>query len=142
MSNFDVVLIEDSVTQALHYMLLLQQAGYSVHVARDGIDGLLSTRAHRPRLVLLDVALPALDGFHVLACIKSHRATAQIPVVVLTSSEKRSDIARIRDLGGAYYLHKRQAAAQLIGIVNYVLTGTTPLPECLTSEDPGAPAWA
>ena len=139
MADLDVILIEDSVTQALQYRLLLQQAGYSVHVARDGIEGLLATRAHRPRLVLLDVALPALDGFHVLACIKSHNATARIPVVVLTSSEQRSDIARVRDLGGAYYLSKRYAAEQLLSVVDYVLTGTTPLPECLASQ--GSSAW-
>lgn len=64
------------------------------------------TEAPRPHVVLLDLRLPKVDGLDVLKEIKSDEDLRRIPVVVLTTSEKESDIARAYDLNANAYLVK------------------------------------
>jgi DNA-binding response OmpR family regulator len=64
---------------------LFQWEGFAVAVARDGEDGLRVGRAFRPDLVLLDLAMPVLDGFGFLERWRADAATAAVPVIVLTA---------------------------------------------------------
>ncbi|MEN9935679.1 MAG: hypothetical protein RLZZ387_2258 [Chloroflexota bacterium] len=119
---YDILLVEDSPTQALQFQLLLQRAGYRVLIARDGAEGLRKASDSTARVILLDIDLPKLDGFQVLARLKRGRATAAIPVIMLTSREHISNVERALELGAADYLPKEDAlalvcdtVAQLIG---------------------------
>lgn len=62
----------------------LEQAGYEVMTAADGLEALSQVQVERPDLVLLDALMPRMDGFDVLARLKSDPATAAIPVVMFT----------------------------------------------------------
>jgi DNA-binding response OmpR family regulator len=118
----DILLVEDSPTQALQFQLLLTRAGYRISVARNGADGWRQACDVHPRIILLDIDLPQLDGFQVLARLKRGRDTAAIPVIMLTSREHISNVERALALGAADYLPKEEAlqtvcdaVAQLIG---------------------------
>lgn len=79
----------------------------AVHVAEDGAVALARLREGlAPDLVLLDIKMPQVDGFEVLAEIRRQPSTAGLPVVMLTSSENRSDIERARSLGADDYMTK------------------------------------
>jgi DNA-binding response OmpR family regulator len=119
--HLDILLIEDSPAQALQLQLLLQRAGYRVAVASDGAAGWRAACDQLPRLVLLDVELPTLDGFQVLQRLKRGRATADIPVVMLTSSEHISCVERAIELGVDDYLPKQDAPEQLCLVVQQIL---------------------
>jgi CheY-like chemotaxis protein len=87
--------------------------GNRVHRAKDGAEALdfLHRRARhvdspRPDVVLLDLRLPKVDGLDVLRHIKQSEDYRRIPVVVLTTSDKESDIARAYDLHANAYLVK------------------------------------
>jgi PleD family two-component response regulator len=95
----DILLIEDSPSQGLQIRLLLQRAGFSVSIATDGIKGWRQAHATPPKLVLLDVNLPTLDGFQVLTRLKHDRATSSIPVVIISTSNHVSDVERAIALG-------------------------------------------
>lgn len=119
--EFDILLVEDSASQALRFRLLLERAGYSVRIATNGADGWRLACSHGPRLILLDVDLPALNGFQVLGRLKRGRATAAIPVVMLTNREHVSNVELALELGADDYLPKEDAAVQLCAVVQQML---------------------
>ena len=120
-NNIDILLVEDSPSQALRTQLMLQRAGYSVQVATDGVQGWRSARILGPRLVLLDVDLPKLSGFDVLTNLKQHRGTRPIPVVMLTDHDRLTDVERAIELGADDYLPKQDAPEQLCAVVQQFL---------------------
>jgi len=101
-----IVFIEDETTLQKMLAGALQDAGYSVVVASDGVAGLAAVQAEKPDLVLLDLILPNMDGFTVLGEIKKDEATAHIPVIVLTNLESAEDVGKVVSLGATTYLVK------------------------------------
>ena len=116
-----ILIIEDSISQALQFQLVLQRAGYRVHVVADGASGWRYACAQRPDLILLDVDLPGMDGFQVLARLKRDRATAALPVMMLTHREHISNVARAIELGADDYLFKDEALRQVCAAVDQIL---------------------
>jgi DNA-binding response OmpR family regulator len=116
-----ILIIEDSASQAVQFQLALQRVGYRVHVVGDGAAGWRYACAQRPDLILLDVDLPGMDGFQVLARLKRDRATASLPVVMLTHREHISNVARAIELGADDYLFKDEALEQICGAVEQIL---------------------
>lgn len=121
--NADVLLIEDSQSQALCFRLMLERAGYSVEVAVDGASGWRRACATTPRMILLDIDLPSLDGFQVLGRLKRDRRTAGIPVVMLTHRDNVTSVQRAIDLGADDYLFKDDAPYELCATVAQAIAG-------------------
>jgi two-component system, response regulator len=114
----DILLIDDDeadIELALH-ALRGNKLVNSIHVLRDGEEALdylfgpgretRRTEGHNPKLILLDLKLPKVDGIEVLRRIKSDPETKLIPVVILTSSKEERDLARGYDLGVNSYIRK------------------------------------
>ncbi len=114
----DVLLIEDSDADEKLFLSVLRLCGHDlkVHTARDGAEALeyLSKAAipeHGeikvfPKLIVLDLKMPRVDGFQFLQHIKCHSLLRIIPIVVLTSSCHEQDIHRCYQLGANAYLVK------------------------------------
>jgi len=82
--------------------------------AWDFLTGQGSTsRPQRPSLILLDLKLPRKSGLEILASLKQHDELRKVPVIVMTSSRERSDIARAYELGADFYMVKRVDLAAL-----------------------------
>ncbi len=124
--SIDILLIEDSPSQALHMQLLLQRAGYNVHIAPDGLQGFWQACVHQPRLVLLDIDLPKLNGFQTLEHLKHHHRTMNVPVVMLTDRDRLNDVERAIELGASDYLPKQDAPGQLCAVVQSFMTANAP----------------
>ncbi len=127
-----ILLVEDDpkdVKLTLH-ALKVENLANTIHVARDGEEALdfLFCRGefagrsfdHPPRLVLLDLKLPKVNGLEILHEVKGDPRTQAIPVVVLTSSREESDLMKSYKLGANAYIQKpldfdafRQAVKQL-----------------------------
>jgi DNA-binding response OmpR family regulator len=118
----DVLLIEDSASQALRFKLILERAGYHVRIATDGSAGWRMACTDHPRLILLDVDLPSMNGFQVLTRLKRGSATATIPVIMLTHREHVSNVERALDLGAEDYLPKQDALQQICTTVDHILS--------------------
>jgi CheY-like chemotaxis protein len=84
----------------------LTRKGYSVIPALDGEDALAKAFAHRPDLILLDVMMPKMQGFDVLARLKSDATTRDIPVIMLSNLEQEAEVRRSIEGGARSYLVK------------------------------------
>jgi two-component system, chemotaxis family, response regulator Rcp1 len=111
----EVLLVEDSPGDARLTQEAFQAVNSSVHlhVASDGVEAMAYLRregvyadAPRPDLTLLDLNMPRMDGREVLAQIKKDDKLKTIPIVVLTTSESESDIAKSYQLHANCYLCK------------------------------------
>jgi two-component system, OmpR family, alkaline phosphatase synthesis response regulator PhoP len=96
----DDPLILDSITEALD----LEELDY--RTATDGLSGLNVALQNLPSVVVCDVMLPELNGYDVLAGLRSNPSTAQIPFIFLTGRDARDDLRRGMDLGADDYLTK------------------------------------
>jgi DNA-binding response OmpR family regulator len=83
----EVLVIEDSKTQAAQIKETLESLGFAVQVAYDGPDGLRAALEQRPALIVLDVKLPTMDGFQVCRRLKRTPETQAIPVIMLTEKD-------------------------------------------------------
>jgi signal transduction histidine kinase/CheY-like chemotaxis protein len=98
-----VLVVEDDARSADLLRVYLEDAGFTVRVAADGEDGVRLARSVLPAAVLLDVLLPRLDGWDVLAHLKADAATAGLPVVIVSMLDERG---KAFALGAADYLVK------------------------------------
>ena len=102
-----VLLVEDDDSLALLAQRTLEREKFSVQRAVDGPQALeLLAQDPLPRLVLLDVMLPKLDGFEVLRRIRADARTRDLPVIMVTSFSRDEDAARARALGANGYIVK------------------------------------
>ena len=115
--EIEILLVEDSPLDAELTMrgLRTEKLANNIVWLRDGQQALdylfrqgdYSTRgATTPRLVLLDLKMPRVDGIEVLRAIKAREETRRIPVVIMTSSQEETDIAVSYDLGVNSYVVK------------------------------------
>ncbi|BDT71633.1 sensor histidine kinase RcsC [Comamonadaceae bacterium OS-4] len=95
---------EPSLRENLQWMLELE--GYEVTAAADGREALAAALTNRPDLLLTDVMMPELDGFGLIKALRSHPATATLPVIMLTARADRSDTRTGMNLGADDYLTK------------------------------------
>jgi CheY-like chemotaxis protein len=113
----EILLIEDNPNDAELTMRALKKGGLAnrlmwVKNGEEALDYLFrrGTFAARddasPRLVLLDLKMPGMDGIEVLRAIKADEKTRRIPIVVMTSSQEESDIGQTYDLGVNSYVVK------------------------------------
>ncbi|HZQ62040.1 MAG TPA: response regulator [Casimicrobiaceae bacterium] len=138
----DVLLVEDNPDDAEFTLRALRKANVALRVAHveDGVaalefmfaTGRWSDRPALPRIVLLDLKLPRVDGREVLRRLKTDMRTRIVPVVVLTSSREPSDVQQCYDLGANSYVVKPVEYADLIAkltdIVRYWLQLNEPAP--------------
>lgn len=93
----EVLLVEDSKTQAAQIKETLESLGLRVRVAYDGPDGIREAIENPPALVVLDVKLPTMDGFQVCRRLKRNPSTQDIPVIMLTEkSSPQSTMSGLR----------------------------------------------
>jgi CheY-like chemotaxis protein len=92
----------------------LKKKGYVVIAAVDGEDALTKARAHKPDLILLDVIMPKLQGFEVLASLKNDAATRDIPVLMLSNLQEEADVRKALDGGALGYLVKSNVQLEVL----------------------------
>jgi CheY-like chemotaxis protein len=110
---------EDSLRKVLKD--LLERDGYDVSEARDGVQALDQVDRVGPDIVVLDLNLPALDGYGVLSQLRSRPATASIPVIVLTAKGDEDNEVRVFELGADDFLQKPFRARALSARLEAVL---------------------
>lgn len=98
----------------------LRMAGYDVHTARNGVETVQRVNELRPDALILDINMPLLDGFGVLAALSAGPGRI-LPVLVLTARHAGDDVRRAVGLGARDYLTKPFNEAQLLGRVTRLL---------------------
>ncbi|HEX3542713.1 MAG TPA: response regulator [Acidimicrobiales bacterium] len=100
-----VVADDDPVMRAL-LQLKLEAEGHHVTLARDGNEALALAGSARPGLMVLDVAMPGIDGLEVTRRLRQQPETARLPIVLLTGRDSDPDIMAGWKSGADYYITK------------------------------------
>jgi DNA-binding response OmpR family regulator len=116
-----VLIVDDEPPIRLLCRVNLEAEGMEVLEAADGRTGLELARSERPDVVLLDVMMPALDGWRVAEELLDDPVTADIPIVFLTARAELRDRARGLDIGGVDYITKPFHPVDLAPLVRSVL---------------------
>lgn len=113
-----ILVIEDEqvLLETLRYNL--EQAGYTIEAAEDGISGLELARRVRPDLILLDVMLPGLDGFSVCRTLAAEQT---IPIIMLTALRDEAHVIAGLELGANDYIIKPFSLGELLARVRALL---------------------
>jgi CheY-like chemotaxis protein len=94
-----ILLVEDNEMNRDMLSRRLQRKGYSVVTAEDGEKGLSLARSEAPDLILMDISLPAMDGWEVTRLLKANRPTRDIPIIALTAHAMVSDREKAIEVG-------------------------------------------
>jgi two-component system, cell cycle response regulator DivK len=89
-----ILLVEDNEMNRDMLTRRLQRRGYSVLTACNGLEGVLKARKHKPRLILMDLSLPEMDGWEATRLLKGDPETQSIPVIALTAHAMAEDRAK------------------------------------------------
>jgi CheY-like chemotaxis protein len=112
-----VLLVEDNEKNMKLFRDVLQATGFATLEATTAEEGLELALANRPRLVLMDVQLPGMDGVEALARLRADDRTAAIPVIAVTAQAMRGDRERFAEAGFDGYLSKPVDVLELVELV-------------------------
>jgi DNA-binding response OmpR family regulator len=117
-----ILVIEDDADLTRLLQFRLEREGFRVRHAADGRQGLSAlAEPPLPELVILDVMLPFMNGFEVLARIRENPDLAGVPVVMLTSSGREEDVLRGLKAGAVDYLTKPFRPPELMARIRGIL---------------------
>jgi len=101
-----ILVVDDEELNRILLATNLEESGYTVEMAEDGQQALLMLRAQLFDAVLLDLMMPRMDGYQVLAEMKQDAALRRIPVIVISSTDEMKSIVRCIEMGATDYLTK------------------------------------
>jgi two-component system, OmpR family, KDP operon response regulator KdpE len=131
-----ILVVDDEPRMRRFVRMNLELEGYEVSEADDGLDALTRVREELPDLVLLDVMMPALDGFETLARI---REFSSVPVIMLTVKGDEADLIHGLDLGADDYMTNpfspRELSSRIRAVLRRVEPGATQSEKPLTIDE-------
>ncbi len=122
-----ILIADDRPTSRELLRLVLERAGYEVLEAEDGQQAVDRARSGNPDLILLDLQMPGLDGYAVLAALRSESRFEHLPVLALTASAMRGDREKILEAGFTDYLAKPAGPEVLRETVARLLRDAVPV---------------
>jgi two-component system, cell cycle response regulator DivK len=118
-----ILIVDDNPTNLKLARVLLAGEGYQVRTAGDAEEALAVLQAYRPRLILMDIQLPGMDGLELTRRIKADPATAAITVLALTAYAMKGDADKAMAAGCDGYVAKPIDTRALPGVIEGYLTG-------------------
>jgi CheY-like chemotaxis protein len=109
-----VLIVEDDPPYRRIYSKKFEVAGYQVETAVDGEEGLSKMYSFMPDIVLTDLMMPKIDGFHLLERAKADDKIKHIPIVVLTNLSTSEDAQKVTGMGAAASMVKSDTEPHLI----------------------------
>jgi DNA-binding response OmpR family regulator len=124
MSNKKILIVEDDADVRMGLHVRLKANNYDVFFAGDALSSLAEARKHEPDLILLDLGLPAGDGFVVMDRLKAMPALAIIPVIVVSGRSGAANRERALKAGAKAFLEKPVDNAELLAVIRQALGET------------------
>lgn len=106
MAGEAILVIDDNPASLKLARVLLAVAGYEVHTATDAEEALRAVQSFKPRLILMDLQLPGMDGLELTRRLKADEATREAPIVALSAYAMLGDEQRALEAGCDGYLSK------------------------------------
>jgi DNA-binding response OmpR family regulator len=121
MNNKKILVVEDDADVRLGYHILLKAHHYDTFFAADSLSAISEARKHQPDLIILDLGLPAGDGFVVLERFRANTYLAVIPVIVVSGRDIHGNKERALEAGARAYLQKPWDDSELLAIIAQLL---------------------
>jgi DNA-binding response OmpR family regulator len=128
-SQKKILVVDDDPDVRLGLKVRLNANHYDVIFAADGVACIAEARKHMPDLMILDLGLPAGDGFSVLERLKANEKLSSIPVIVLSGRDRVGNGDRAIKAGARKFLQKPMANDKLLAIIRAVLEAKEGTPE-------------
>jgi two-component system, sensor histidine kinase and response regulator len=119
--DMQILIVEDSPTQAERLRRLIQSKSYQVRVASNGQLALALIRERKPDLVLSDIIMPEMNGYELCRAIKSDAQLRDIPVILVTALNDPKDIIRGIECGADNFIRKPYAEDYLLSRISQML---------------------
>lgn len=117
----EILIVEDSATQAEQLKHTLQQHGYAVCETRDGVAALARLHERKPLLVITDINMPGMDGYELCRRIRGDAALADLPVILLTSLSDPEDVVLGLECGADNFVTKPLDEEYLLSRIRYIM---------------------
>jgi DNA-binding response OmpR family regulator len=121
MSNKKILIIEDDADVRLGYHVRFKANNYDTVFAADALASMSEARKHQPDLIILDLGLPAGDGFVVMERLKGNPQLAVIPVIVVSARDPQANRERALKAGAKAFLQKPVDNDELFAVVRQCL---------------------
>jgi len=121
--TYRVLIVDDEPNILLSLEFLMQGQGYAVAAARNGDEALRLAADFSPHLVLLDVMMPAINGFEVCSKLRADSRQRGLKILILTARGRESEVKRGLSSGADAYLTKPFATQELTAMVQELLAG-------------------
>ena len=121
MSQKTILIVDDDPDVRLGLHVRLKANNYDVIFAADGMASIAQARKHMPDLIILDLGLPAGDGFSVMERLKANDSLSLIPVIVVSARDLNANMDRALKAGAKAFLQKPVDNAQLLSVIRKVL---------------------
>jgi DNA-binding response OmpR family regulator len=126
MSQKKILVIEDDADVRLGFQVLLKANHYDTFFGTDGFSAVPQARKHQPDLIILDLGLPAGDGFVVLDRLRANGDLSMIPVVVVSARDVRANKERALKAGAKAFVQKPWEDSELLATIAELVG--TPVP--------------
>lgn len=124
MSKKRILIVEDDGDVRLGYHLRLKANNYDTFFAADSLSSITEARRHQPDLIILDLGLPAGDGFVVMERLKANTYLAVIPVIIVTGRDPYANRERALRAGAKAFLQKPVDNNELLSVIQRCLGET------------------
>ncbi|MDP9291392.1 MAG: fused response regulator/phosphatase [Verrucomicrobiota bacterium] len=119
--SVDILIVEDSPTQARKLQHILARHDHRIVIARDGEEALRALHERQPRMVISDINMPRMDGYELCRRIKGDRELKEVPVILLTTLSDPKDILKGLECGADNFIVKPYDEEFLLSRIQYVL---------------------
>ncbi len=117
----DILIVEDSRTQAIGLKFLLKEHGFSVRVAYDGVQALKAVSEKEPALIVSDIVMPEMDGYELCRNLRTNPETKHIPIILLTALSELTDVIKALENGADNFVTKPYKPDFLISRIHHIL---------------------
>ncbi len=121
MDQRKILIVDDERDIVKALMIRLKSSGYDVITAFDGAQGVFMAHKEIPDLVILDIRMPAGDGFSLAEELRQSKRTHQIPIIFLTGSPETNAEERAMRLGARFYIKKPYDPEELLDAIKRAL---------------------
>lgn len=117
----EILVVEDSLTQAELLKFLLEKNNYRVFVAKNGKEAVDRMKQNKPIIVISDIVMPEMDGYELCRYIKKNENLNNIPVILLTVLSDAKDVLKGLECGADNFIIKPYDEKYLLSRIQYVL---------------------
>ncbi len=119
--NIDILIVEDSPTQAEELRFILAKRGYTVSLAVDGKEALRFLAIRIPDIVVTDIVMPEMDGYELCRQIRSDRRLKDVPVILVTSLSEPADVIKGLEAGANNFITKPYDEKYIVSRIQYLI---------------------